>query len=533
MSCITYELICPIGAIEQNRFEAVNGNGTAALQECEWTITCCDGSKQRITLQAGEVSRPCLDTAATTFIQQNTISGQYNSLKTSCSSICGTVNPGVIPTPPSPPTPPTPPSPPTPAPTPTPQYCLGAENEVTIQNVNGQNVFVFGGNYGTYGTNVGTYVLKNVPSAHPIAIQNFNLTNVITYTGTNAVGPKVGLDGNTYTYYWGDVTITVIGGYGVISYECFYHGYMGGQNNLIYNSTTCSIPSAPTPGPTPPTPPTPSTVPPVPSPVTTEYTLTYSDSVKGWPSFYSYIPDFMIGMNNYLYSFKAGNLYKHNTNELRNNYYGIQYNSQITGVINNNPLENKIFKTINLESDSAWDVNLQTDLQNEGYIDYRWFKKKEGAYFASIRKNNQIPAAADEYALRSANGIGKTSAWSTQSNILTLNFSVNPLVSIGDIVSIGDYIYFSEPQYTVIKFAGQITNIEVDIRSGVNRMFVNTAITGSQTIGVVDPFILYIKNVEAETGGMLGHLLDFTLTNYNTNSVELFALEAEVMKSYP
>ena len=145
MSCITYELICPIGAIEQNRFEAVNGNGTAALQECEWTITCCDGSKQRITLQAGEVSRPCLDTAATTFIQQNTISGQYNSLKTSCSSICGTVNPGVIPTPPSPPTPPTPPSPPTPAPTPTPQYCLGAENEVTIQNVNGQNVFVFGG----------------------------------------------------------------------------------------------------------------------------------------------------------------------------------------------------------------------------------------------------------------------------------------------------------------------------------------------------------------------------------------------------
>ena len=150
----------------------------------------------------------------------------------------------------------------------------------------------------------------------------------------------------------------------------------------------------------------------------------------------------MIGMNNYLYTFKAGNLYKHNTNELRNNYYGIQYNSQITGVINNNPLENKIFKTINLESDSAWDVNLQTDLQNEGYIDYRWFKKKEGAYFANIRKNNQIPAAADEYALRSANGIGKTSAWSTQSNILTLNFSVNPLVSIGDIVSIGDYIYF-------------------------------------------------------------------------------------------
>ena len=28
------------------------------------------------------------------------------------------------------------------------------------------------------------------------------------------------------------------------------------------------------------------------------YTLTYSESVNGWPSFYSYFPDFALGMNN-------------------------------------------------------------------------------------------------------------------------------------------------------------------------------------------------------------------------------------------
>ena len=43
-----------------------------------------------------------------------------------------------------------------------------------------------------------------------------------------------------------------------------------------------------------------------------EETLTFDDGVKGWTSFYSYIPDFMIGMNNYFYSFKNGNLYRHN-----------------------------------------------------------------------------------------------------------------------------------------------------------------------------------------------------------------------------
>ena len=67
------------------------------------------------------------------------------------------------------------------------------------------------------------------------------------------------------------------------------------------------------------------------------YTLTYSESVNGWPSFYSYFPDFALGMNQYLYSFKGGNLYRHNTNETRNNYYGVNYDSTITGVFNEQP----------------------------------------------------------------------------------------------------------------------------------------------------------------------------------------------------
>lgn len=50
-------------------------------------------------------------------------------------------------------------------------------------------------------------------------------------------------------------------------------------------------------------------------------TLTYSPMVQGWPSFYSYNPDWMIGMNNYFYSFKGGNLYRHNSNSLRNTFY--------------------------------------------------------------------------------------------------------------------------------------------------------------------------------------------------------------------
>jgi hypothetical protein len=63
-------------------------------------------------------------------------------------------------------------------------------------------------------------------------------------------------------------------------------------------------------------------------------TLTYSEGVGGWVSFYSYEPDWMVGMNNYFYTFRGGNLYRHSTNALRNNFYGVQYTSRMKSVFN-------------------------------------------------------------------------------------------------------------------------------------------------------------------------------------------------------
>ena len=77
----------------------------------------------------------------------------------------------------------------------------------------------------------------SVSSSHPIAILNNGKTSLISYTGAVNEGSQTGPDGNTYTYYSGDVTITVSGNFDVVSYACKVHGYMGGgQNNLIYTN---------------------------------------------------------------------------------------------------------------------------------------------------------------------------------------------------------------------------------------------------------------------------------------------------------
>jgi len=202
-------------------------------------------------------------------------------------------------------------------------------------------------------------------------------------------------------------------------------------------------------------------------------------------------------------------------------------------VFNQNPLENKIFKTINLESDKAWQANLETDIQQNGFIDSTWFEEKEGAYFAFLRQNGEVPALPEQYAMRSANGIGKSESYTTTGNTTTLNFSTNPVVEIGSMISIGDYLYFSLPSYTTISLGGKVTNINVDLRTGINRLSIDTSISGTVPITIQDAYILYIKGSVAESHGLLGHYCIFTLINESTTSTELFAVESEVMKSYP
>lgn len=269
-----------------------------------------------------------------------------------------------------------------------------------------------------------------------------------------------------------------------------------------------------------------------------EYTLTYSEGVAGWVSFYSYYPDYMIGMNNYFYTFKGGNLYRHNVNQERNTFYqpwwvqlGQPLNAftptRLQSVFNNSALENKLFKTLNLEGDSAWGATMITDLQFSGFINEGWFELKESAYFAFVR-NNTI----GEFALRSLNGIGESlTVDNPGSGAAEINFSISPLISIGNIISVGDYVYFG----TSPQFAGEVIAVNVDLINGVNQIVVNNAMLNPVSIPIPGDvnFFFYVKNSVAESHGVLGHYCTFTLENNSKDKIELFAVESEVMKSFP
>jgi hypothetical protein len=55
-------------------------------------------------------------------------------------------------------------------------------------------------------------------------------------------------------------------------------------------------------------------------------------------------------------------LHNDETNPIRNNFYGVQYGSKITTVINEANSEDKIFKNIVLEGNKPWNVVIKTNL---------------------------------------------------------------------------------------------------------------------------------------------------------------------------
>ena len=127
-------------------------------------------------------------------------------------------------------------------------------------------------------------------------------------------------------------------------------------------------------------------------------TITYSESVKGWVSFKSFLPENGLTLNNDYYTFYQGQLWKHNaTQSGRNNFYGEQYNSIIDVLLNQQPSVVKSFATLAYEGtqskvdkfDTVVAQALGTSTGTYGDGQYYNLNDKKGWYTEYIRTDKQ------------------------------------------------------------------------------------------------------------------------------------------------
>lgn len=236
------------------------------------------------------------------------------------------------------------------------------------------------------------------------------------------------------------------------------------------------------------------------------YSIGFSESVRGWTSRYSYVPESMVGLNNRFYSFKEGQLYLHNSENVeRNNFYGEQYSSKVRFVFNEMPESDKIFKTMTLEGDASWSAVYSTNYTN-GTLSDSEFNSKESRWFAYLRKNE------NNSDLRSvAQGIG---------TILT---SSGLTVTVGDIpnnINYGDKLY--QLNVSTQQEIGTIQSISGSVITVTS--IVNAPVNGA--------FAFSKKDSRIEGSEIRGYYLDVELENNSTTAIELFAVETNMVKSY-
>ena len=249
-----------------------------------------------------------------------------------------------------------------------------------------------------------------------------------------------------------------------------------------------------------------------------DVTVTYSKRLNGWTSFFTFYPEWMIGLNSNFYSMKGGDLYRHRDNVVnRNTFYGVYGNSTITNVFNDSPLEAKMFKTVGLEGTEPWTAAITTDLTT-GQIDTAWFVAKEGDYYANIRRDS----GNTDLDLMSAQGIGACIAVSTavvpNPVTITFAFTINPMVNVGD---------------TAYKQGAALTDPPIAIGPITAKTANDITITVTASMPVATDVILAIKDAEIESYGSRGYYMEVQLTNSLTTQVELFSISSEAFKSYP
>tara|TARA_R110002020_G_scaffold145170_1_gene318428 strand:- start:1714 stop:2556 length:843 start_codon:yes stop_codon:yes gene_type:complete len=118
-------------------------------------------------------------------------------------------------------------------------------------------------------------------------------------------------------------------------------------------------------------------------PIVEEKTITFDEKSKGWTSFKSFVPEIAISCVNQYYSFLDGQIWKHNSNELRNTFYENFTESSITPILNSKPELIKHFNTLNYEGSQSKVDQLLTD------EDYYNLQVKDGWYVNDVHTNKQ------------------------------------------------------------------------------------------------------------------------------------------------
>ena len=131
-------------------------------------------------------------------------------------------------------------------------------------------------------------------------------------------------------------------------------------------------------------------------------TIAFSENISRWTTKYSYLPEFMGRVGQGIVSWLNGELWIHNETSVYNNFYGVQYYSEIEVVGNNLPKKVKIWKAVSIEGNKPWECPTITTPENDLYpngmlsrLKLNKFIGKEGVWYSELLNDMNTPGISD------------------------------------------------------------------------------------------------------------------------------------------
>lgn len=231
--------------------------------------------------------------------------------------------------------------------------------------------------------------------------------------------------------------------------------------------------------------------------------IVFSPSKKGFSHYYNFSFDYIKGMNGKHFTSYKGIVYEDEVNDYVNNFAGDQNKEGILKYVVNPEMGiDKIYKAIKLQSNTAWDVSIKTNL-TETQFTSEAFTKKESYFYSEIYRDNST--------LQNSQGIGVVE--SINGNELTFGYKIGIDVSVGDTLTNENIIDASE-----------ITNIQGKVITVANGSVFSAGdyvLARKQTDGYYSP----------DGAPQRGKYMEVTLTNYGNEPYYITSAHTEVIKS--
>ena len=274
-----------------------------------------------------------------------------------------------------------------------------------------------------------------------------------------------------------------------------------------------------------------------------DQSYSFKEDSDGWSTRLEYAPEAGISLNNIYYTYTAGELWKHtdrdDANDIvpRANFYGVQKDTSVVTLLNDQPSLIKNFKTVLYEGDSGWLCEVETN-ENTGFVKTatkgKWGDNddvtlitpvnstatdKEGKYYGWIRGNTLNPVTNNtigkEFAMQ---GLGISSSVVDGGGYFRITFD-----DINVSLQVGDIIYFLDINTNTVTLLGAVTEFITE------KTIYATYTSGTKPVS--GNFFFFVKDNELNTSGLIGYFAKLTFSTSGTGKNELFAVGSEIFIS--